>query len=210
MNNKEKKSLLFIILISTLCSSTILLNIYCMKVLSIRNYIIGDCGLLISWIIFLSLNLITKNFGEKTAINVIKIINFISIIISLINQFIVILPVPLDYQEANNSFSMIFSSSIRIIISSNIAYFLGNITYIKIISHYKDNILSSFLSQIIDNFIFASMAFAPLKISKYEMKFTDILTSTFVGSIVETIIERLILFFIKIYINKKINKYSNK
>ena len=168
MKNKNNLSdnTLFIILSSILCASTILLNIYCMKILSFKNTVFGDGGLTISWIIFLSSNLITKNFGEKTAINVIKVSNCISIFVSILSQILVVLPVPTDYIDQNNAFSLIFSSSLRIIISSNIAYFIGNIIYIKLISKNKDNIFSSILGQTIDNFLFSFLAFAPIGLTE--------------------------------------------
>ena len=212
MKNKNNLdgNTLFIILSSILCASTILLNIYCMKILSFKNTVFGDGGLTISWIIFLSSNLITKNFGEKTAINVIKVSNCISIFVSVLSQILVVLPVPTDYIDQNNAFSLIFSSSLRIIISSNIAYFVGNIIYIKLISKNKDNIFSSILGQTIDNFLFSFLAFAPIGLTEYEIKIIDIFKIVTIGTLIEASIERIVLRIFIPLIQNSIKKIKNE
>ena len=196
MNNNNEYDIKFIILSLIFCTSSILLNIYCMKVLAVKTFVVGDCGIVVSWIIFLTNNLLTKNYGEKNTIKVIKVSNCIGFVVPVVSYLLTLLPVPTDYQDASDAFSMIFSSSLRVITASSIAYFVGNVFYTKMVSKNKNNIFISMLGQLIDNFIFAILAFAPIHLSQYEMRMIDIVKSAIFGAVVESILERIFLFFV--------------
>ena len=59
-------------------------------------------------------------------------------------------------------------------------------------------VLSTVVGQFIDNFTFASLAFAPIGISAFEMEWKHIFTSSCFGTFMETVNESIFVPFITI------------
>ena len=97
MNNNNEYDIKFIILSLIFCTASVLLNIYCMKVLAVKTFVVGDCGIVVSWIIFLTNNLLTKNYGEKNTIKVIKVSNCIGFVVPVVSYLLTLLPTIFTY-----------------------------------------------------------------------------------------------------------------
>lgn len=202
------------------------MNIFCMKSLSFgTSYILCDAGLLISWGVFLISNVIVEVWGEKECVKIVTFATVVTFIIMLIARMIVFIPTLPEYEEQADAFARIFSNGPRTIVSSVIAFWVGNVINAHIIIRIKnaipkekDNrawflfraIFSTLLGQLVDNAIFMVLAFAPLGLSLYEMAWKDILSSVLSGTVIELVVESCLVPFITIPLTAKITRVKQK
>lgn len=188
----------YILILSSLYTSVIILmNIYCMKPISFGlPFIVMDGGLLISWIAFAILNIVTESYGELIAKKLIIITFVISFCFSIFSYLITLLPTTHDYVYQAIHFEYIFSGNFRAILASHIAMLLSSILHVKIIdrlSKYTGFVKRAFVSatigQLIDNAIFEFIAFAPIGLSVYELRLIDIITAVFCSTIIEVVLQ---------------------
>ena len=202
---------------------SVTMNIFCMKALSFgSSIIICDGGLLISWGIFLISNVIEEVWGEEKSLRVINIASVVSLSAMIVGRLIVFIPTLPEYTEQAEAYAMIFSNGPRTIISSVIAFWLGNVINVGIIDRMKkgaekrrnDNKLRFFLrasfstliGQLIDNAVFMTLAFAPVGLSLYEMAWKDILSSVLSGTVIELVVESCLVPFITIPLTGHLQK----
>lgn len=210
-------------LAGTYCAVSVVMNILCVKPLGFGTFFTWmDGGLFVSWMVFLIANVITEVYGKRTAQLVAGIATIVAFFISIIAALEVYIPTLPEYAEQNEHFKYIFSNGPRTIISSAIAFFIGNLVNISIIDSLKkkavknnnDNsvrfifraVLSTIIGQLVDNSLFEVLAFAPIGLSAFEMQWKDILTIVCVGSVIETIIEAFFVPLITVPFSKYLQK----
>lgn len=204
---------------------SVMMNFLCMKPLSFGStFIWMDGGLIVSWIVFLVSNVITEVYGKRTAIIVAGFATAVALFISIIAATEVYIPTLPEYEEQSTHFAYIFSNGPRTILSSALAFFMGNLVNVEIIDKMKkatlsvrqDNsryficraVVSTIIGQMVDNGLFQILAFAPISLSVYEMRWIDIFTAIGSSTILETVVESFFVPFITIpltrYLQQKI------
>ena len=195
------------------------MNIFCMKSLSFgTSVIICDGGLLISWLVFLISNVIVEVWDERTSIVLVTFAAIVSFVVMLIARLIVFIPTLPDYAEQANAFALVFSNGPRTIIASVTAFWLGNFINVHIIAKIKARIearrrdnsgkfflraaFSTLVGQLVDNWVFMTLAFAPIGLSVYEMAWFDITTAVLSGTVIELVLESCLVPFITIPVTK--------
>ena len=210
MNNKINRlnrNEYLLLLVSIYATTSVVMNIFANKALSFgTSIIIMDGGLLISWLAFAIPNIILEVYGTKLAKTVSYIVATISFTIFILGYIITKIPTLPSYAEQSTHFAYIFDNGIRVIISSSIAFIIGGLINIHIIDAMKSKIkndnafkffmrafLSSVVGQFVDNFLFQFLAFAPIGLSLYEMKFIDIWTAVISSTVIEVLIESIFI-----------------
>ncbi len=201
-NNRQTWLLLLAGAYSVIC---VMMNYLCMKPISFgTGFIWMDGGLLVSWTVFLISNVIVEAYDKKTAIQVSAIATVLAFAVSVLAAIEVHLPTLPQYAMQADHFAHIFSNGPRTIVSSALAFFVGNVVNVEIIAALKNNgrrlmpfwgraVLSTIVGQLVDNSLFQVLAFAPIGLSVYEMYWRDIWTAVGMSSLFETVVE---MFFV--------------
>lgn len=196
------------------------MNIFCMKPLSFGSgIIVMDGGLLISWISFAIINIIAETYGSLVARKVTWVSGIVSFVLLIVGVLITFIPTTDIYLDQATHFKYIFSNGIRTYIASTIAYVIGNFVniFFMVESKTKDkkknvttffirSVIALLFAQAVDNFIFEALAFAPIGLSIYEMRYGDILTASICSTIVEVTIHAILIVPFTYRIVKKIGK----
>lgn len=196
------------------------MNIFCMKPLSFgSDIIVMDGGLLISWISFAIINIIAESYGSITARKVTWLSGIVSFALLIIGVLITMIPTTGIYLDQATHFKYIFSNGIRTYIASTVAYIIGNFVniFLMVESKRKDkkknvttffirSVASLLFAQAVDNFIFETLAFAPIGLSIYEMRYGDILTASICSTVFEVLVHALFIMPFTYRIVKKIGK----
>lgn len=129
-----------------------------------------NAGILISWLSFLLLDIVTKHFGAKAA----NMLSIVAIAVNLLCSFIcVVISRVWDYPALD----MVVGGQWSILLASTVAYIISALTnnYTNVFIGKKfvndpdgktafavRSFVSTFLSQILDNYIFVFLAFVML------------------------------------------------
>jgi uncharacterized integral membrane protein (TIGR00697 family) len=189
-----------------------------MKTIGTSNFAFGGCGVLMSWAVFMIMDIATEVYGEKESIRIYTIAGLVNLVIVILAQISIALPGV--YPEQNTAFELIFSNGPRTAVSSFIAFWCGNYVNVHIMAKMKANVkddsakvqffiravLSTLAGQFVDDMLFATLAFAPIGLSLFEMTWKDIFTSSMIGVFNETVIEMLFVPFITIPLSNKLKK----
>ena len=194
------------IVVTLFVVSVICMNLLANKTLLQLEWIALDGGILISWLSFMCMDIITKHFGPKAS-------NKISILASIINLltcfiFFIASIIPSnanDYTELNG----ILGGTWFILLGSTIAFLtsalINNILNWAITKSFKNNqnskkaymvatYTSTFIGQLIDNLIFSKivfMFFAPIYWDGFSWTFIQCLMCAVTGATLELIMEVL-------------------
>ena len=194
------------IVVTLFVVSVICMNLLANKTLLQLEWIALDGGILISWLSFMCMDIITKHFGPKAS-------NKISILASIINLltcfiFFIASIIPSnanDYTELNG----ILGGTWFILLGSTIAFLtsalINNILNWAITKSFKNNqnskkaymvatYTSTFIGQLIDNLIFSIivfMFFAPIYWDGFSWTFIQCLMCAVTGATLELIMEVL-------------------
>lgn len=199
--NQFSKSQL--IIVGTLCLyflTGVCMNILTMKTLQIASISIFTCGILLTPINFACNDILTECCGEKFAWRCILIGGGVNLGWALLTLICTKLPGNNPY--LSECFATILGSTIRITSASLIAFVGGGYLNNKIMSklhqkdgdkgYYKRAILSSFVGQLFDDYVFVFLAFAPFGISAIENPWKAIITVPIFSCLVEVAVEALI------------------
>jgi len=201
---------------ATYCVFTVVQNLFEMKTLGTTEFAFGGGGVILSWATFMIMDICTELFGKKDTMTVYTFAGILNLVIVCLAQ--VVIKIPGTYPEQNMAFELIFSNGIRTALASFIAFWVGNFVNMNIMIDMKSKttqsdlwffiraVTSTVVGQFVDNMVFATLAFAPVGISVFEMRWIDIITSVLFGTCVETIIESCFVPFITIPVSKKIEK----
>lgn len=184
--------------------SVICMNLLANKTLLQLEYIALDGGILISWLSFMCMDIITKHFGPKAS-------NKISILASAINLmtcFIFFIASIIPSNAADYTyFNGIFGGTWFILLASTIAFLssaaLNNILNFAILKTFKNRqdgklayaisaYVSTFIGQFFDNFLFSVIVFvgfAPIFWDGFHWTVIQCATCALTGAVAELIME---------------------
>ncbi len=183
--------------------SVIAMNILANKTIINETWIAIDGGILISWLSFLAMDIVTKHFGPKAATKMSIFATMVNLLICLIFFLVSIIPTKDDYSAFNTiiggTWFVLLSSTIAFLSSALINNFL-NWSVGKIFKKNPDgrlafmarSYISTFIGQFFDNFIFAIltfMFFAPIFWDGFSWTFLQCVTCSLTGAILELLME---------------------
>lgn len=200
---------------------TVVQNLFEMKTLGTEAFAFGGGGIMLSWATFMIMDITTELFGKKDTMKIYTFAGLINLFIVILAQIVIAMPGV--YEEQNIAFEQIFSNGIRTALASFTAFWCGNYINTHIMVKMKNwangskskflfflrAVVSTIFGQFFDNLLFATLAFAPIGISVFEMTWIDILTSALFGTFMETIIESCFVPFITIPVSRRIEAKLN-
>lgn len=184
--------------------SVICMNLLANKTLIQLDWIALDGGILISWLSFMCMDIITKHFGPKTANRISILAAGINLLTCLIFFVASIIPSTADDYTAFNS---IFGGTWFILLGSTIAFLasavINNTMNWMIGKSFRKNpdgklayatrtYVSTFIGQFMDNLIFAVivfMFFAPIFWDGFCWTFIQCVMCSLTGALAELVME---------------------
>ena len=184
--------------------SVIAMNILANKTLVQTKYLALDGGILISWLSFLSMDIVVKHFGPKASNRMSIFAVLVNLLVCLIFFIASIIPSDADDYSA---FNTIIGGTWFILLSSTIAFISSalinnglNFTVGKLFKRNPDGKLafftrsyvSTFIAQFCDNLIFAIltfMVFAPIFWDGFSWTFIQCVTCSLLGALLELVME---------------------
>ncbi len=180
------------------------MNLLANKTLVQNDFIAIDGGILVSWLTFLCMDIVTKHFGPRASTRMSIFAMFVNLFACLIFYIVSIIPSNADdYTKFNEIFGgtwfILLSSTIAFLASAIINNFL-NYSVGKLFKRNPDgklayvarSYISTFIAQFADNFIFASltfMVFAPIFWDGFSWTFVQCLTCSVLGAGLELLFE---------------------
>ncbi len=184
--------------------SVICMNLLANKTLVQNNWIALDGGILISWLSFMCMDVITKHFGPKAS-------NRISVLAAVINLltcliFFAASSIPSNANDYS-AFNAIFGGTWFILLGSTVAFLssacINNMLNWSIGCAFKKNphgklayamqtYISTFVGQFMDNFIFSVIVFvgfAPIFWDGFHWTILQCTTCALTGAVAELIME---------------------
>lgn len=184
--------------------SVICMNILANKTLIQLEWIALDGGILISWLSFLCMDLITKYFGLKASNKVSILAALINLLTCLIFYIASLIPSNANDYTALNS---ILGGTWFILLSSTIAFlcsaFINNIINVLVNSLLRNrtsnkatfmisSYTSTFIGQFLDNLIFSILVFvlfAPIFWNGFHWSILQCITCALTGAFLELLLE---------------------
>ncbi len=192
------------IVVSLFVVSVICMNLLANKTLVQTHYIALDGGILISWLSFMCMDIITKYFGPKASNKVVLLASLINLLTCLVFFIASIIPSNAnDYTALNRllggTWFVLLSSTVAFLISAVINNLL-NWLIGRLFSKNPDgklafatqSYISTFIGQFIDNFIFSVMVFmwfAPIYWNGFHWTLLQCVTCALTGAVAELVME---------------------
>lgn len=191
------------VVVSLFVLSVVLMNLFANKTIVQTTYFALDGGILLSWLSFLTMDVVTKHYGPKAANKLNIFATAVNLLCALIFYLLSIIPTEEDY----SAFNQIFGGTWFILLSSTIAFllsgFLNNALNALIGKAFKKNpdgklafftrsYVSTFLGQFVDNLTFSLltfMLFAPIFWDGFSWTFIQCLTCALTGAGAELLME---------------------
>ena len=192
------------IIVTLFVVSVICMNILANKTLLQLKWIALDGGILISWLSFLCMDLITKYFGLKASNKISILAAHINLLTCLIFYIASLIPSNASDYTALNS---ILGGTWFILLSSTIAFlcsaFINNIINVVVNSLLKNrtsnkvtfmisSYTSTFIGQFLDNLIFSILVFvifAPIFWNGFNWSILQCITCALTGAFLELLLE---------------------
>ncbi|MBE6135728.1 MAG: VUT family protein [Erysipelotrichaceae bacterium] len=183
--------------------SVIAMNLLANKTIVNETWIALDGGILISWLSFLCMDVVTKHFGPHAANKMTLFAVLVNLLTSLIFFIVSIIPTKDDYsifnQIVGGTWFILLSSTVAFIASGILNNFLNYSTG-KLFKKNPDGKLafvtrcyiSTFIGQFVDNFIFSIltfMVFAPIFWDGFSWTFIQVLMCSITGAVFELLME---------------------
>ena len=152
--------------------AVVFMNLFANKVMfRAGNFLAADAGILLSWLPFLTMDIVVKRFGPKAATKM----NIFALIANLfcVGVFAIVAAIPGDGSDYS-AFNQTFSSSWFIVLGSSVAFvvsgIVNNFSNFAIGKMFKENpdgklayvsrsYVSTIVGQFVDNFLFALIVF---------------------------------------------------
>lgn len=185
-------------------SGSLIQNLMAVKMLGTSAFTFCDSGLLISWLVFACMDIVTETMGKKEAVKYFTVASGLNIFFSIVYMLVIALP-GTDV-VMSESFANVFGTNWRIVISSVTAFWMGNyintfIMYAMRVKAKDENntagfiaraVVSTIFGQLVDNTLFSVMAFGPFGIpGSYELPWVAIFQTVAFGTVMETVSEAL-------------------
>ena len=100
------------------CISVIIMNLLANKTIYQSGIIAADGGILISWLTFLCMDIVTKALGQRVAVTLSVFALLTNLFVCVIFYVVSIIPTETDY----SAFNTIFTSTWFILLSSSVAF----------------------------------------------------------------------------------------
>ena len=190
--------------VSLFVVSVICMNLLANKTLYQADWIALDGGILISWLSFMCMDIITKYFGPKASNKIAILASMINVLTCLIFYIASIIPSNAnDYTALNN----ILGGTWFILLGSTIAFllsaFINNLLNWTIGKAFRENpdgklayatqtYISTFIGQFLDNLIFSIIVFvgfAPIFWNGFHWTVLQCTTCALTGAVAELIME---------------------
>jgi len=194
------------LIVTLFVTSVICMNLLANKTIVQNYYIALDGGILISWLSFMCMDIITKHFGPKVANKLAIMAILVNLFACLIFYIVSLIPsYANDYIAFNSIFGgtwfVLFGSTIAFLFSSLINNFLNWLIGKSFQKNSDSKIafvtrtyISTFVAQFIDNLIFSVivfMFFAPIFWNGFCWTFLQCLFCALTGAFVELFMEIL-------------------
>lgn len=183
--------------------SVVTMNLLANKTIYQSDLIAVDGGILVSWVSFLCMDIITRHFGPKAATQVSVFAICVNTLACLIFFVASIIPTETDF----SAFNSVIGGTWFILLSSTIAFLLSAV--VNNFSNYAigkmfgadgeskkvyaaASYISTFLGQFIDNLTFAVltfMLFAPIFWDGFRWTFLQCVTCSLLGALLELVME---------------------
>ena len=186
------------------CVSVVIMNLLANKIIFQTDLIAADGGILVSWVAFLCMDIVTKAFGQRAATTLSFFALLTNLLVSLIFYFVSIIPTEADY----TAFNMTVGGTWFILLNSSIAFItsavVNNSLNAAIGRFFRKNpdgkaayvtrsYISTFIGQFWDNLVFAIltfMVFAPVYWGpEYGLTLVQCLNCAVLGAVLELIME---------------------
>lgn len=183
--------------------SVVTMNILANKTIYQSDIIAVDGGILVSWLSFLCMDIVTKAFGPKAATKLSVFATGVNLLVCLIFYIVSIIPTETDYTAFNTiiggTWFILLSSTVAFLSSALVNNFL-NWSIGKLFRQNPDGKLayvtrsyvSTFIGQFFDNFVFAAltfMVFAPIFWDGFRWTPLQCLTCSLLGAGLELVME---------------------
>ena len=190
--------------VSLFVVSVISMNLLANKTLVQNEYIALDGGILISWLSFMCMDIITKYFGPKASNKVVILASAINLLTCLIFYVASVIPSDAsDYTALNSllggTWFILLSSTIAFVVSAllnNILHWLIGKAFRKNpngkLAYATQTYISTFIGQFVDNLIFSMlvfMAFAPIFWDGFSWTAVQCTLCALTGAVAELIME---------------------
>ena len=173
-------------------------------IVSVGGWFALDGGIVVSWLIFLCMDMVTKRFGPKAATRLTLVAAGVNLLVCGLFYIVSIIPSSADDYTALNgilggTWFILMDSTIAFIVSGIINNFVnagigkafkknpdGKLAYIS------RTYVSTFIGQFIDNLIFAVltfMVFSPIFWDGFSWTFLQCVTCSLTGAFAELIME---------------------
>ncbi len=187
--------------------SVVIMNILANKTIYKSDWLAIDGGILVSWLSFLCMDIITKAFGPKGATKLAIFAMLINAFVCVLFYFVSIIPNPPG--EDFSAFNTVIGGTWFILLSSTVAFIssavINNFMNWGIGKTFRKNpdgklayvtrsYISTFIGQFCDNFIFAAltfMVFAPIFWDGFHWTFIQCVTCSLLGAVLELIMEAI-------------------
>ena len=184
-------------------TSVITMNILANKTLVQNDIIAIDGGILVSWLSFLCMDIVTKHFGPRASTRMSIFAMAVNLLACLIFFIVSIIPTSTDY----SAFNTIIGGTWFILLSSTIAFLSSaiinnvlNYSIGKMFSRNPDGkiayvsrcYISTFIAQFADNLIFSIltfMVFAPIFWDGFHWTFIQCVMCSVLGASLELLFE---------------------
>lgn len=183
--------------------SVVAMNILANKTIYQGTYLAVDGGILVSWLSFLCMDVITKHFGPKASSK----ISVFAISVNLLVCFIFFVASAIPTETDYTAFNTVIGGSWFILLSSTAAFlfsaFVNNFFNWTIGKMFKRNpdgklafitrsYISTFIGQFLDNLLFSVLTFtvfAPVYWNGFHWTFTQCITCALLGAGLELVME---------------------
>lgn len=192
------------IVVSLFTISVVAMNLLANKTIYQSEILAIDGGILVSWLSFLCMDIVTKHFGPKASTKLSIFALFVNLLTCLI--FFVVSVIPTPHQDYS-AFNTIIGGTWFILLSSSIAFLcsaiINNVLNWSVGKLFKNNpegklafvsrcYISTFIAQFADNLIFAMftfMLFAPIFWDGFHWTFVQCVTCSCLGALLELVME---------------------
>lgn len=183
--------------------SVVVMNILANKTIYQTDWLAIDGGILVSWLSFLCMDIITKSFGPKAATKLSVFALLTNLLVCLLFYLVSAIPTEEDF----SAFNTVVGGTWFILLSSSVAFLasavINNILNWVIGRAFRKNpdgklafvtrsYISTFIGQFCDNFIFATltfMVFAPIYWDGFHWTLIQCVTCSLLGAVLELLME---------------------
>ena len=185
--------------------SVVLMNLLANKTIYQKGFFAVDGGIVVSWLSFMCMDIVTKHYGPRAATQVSLFALVVNLLAVAIFAIVSLIPTETDY----SAFNGIFGGSWFIVLSSSLAFIASALVNNSLnaavgrwfrnnpdgrAAYYTRSYVSTFVGQFVDNMVFAGlvfMVFAPIYWGGFSWTLPQCVTCSLIGAFLELFMEVL-------------------